>query len=57
MNKEKLAKCDYIAMKMMARFKEIRRECPNKPLPDMECMLGLLEVVRDLEINYAKEIG
>ena len=40
---------DYIAMKMLTRHKELRKEMPKKPHPDLEWMLGLLEVVREYD--------
>jgi len=40
---------DYIAMKMVTRDRELRREMPKKPIRDMEWMLGLLEVVREYD--------
>lgn len=38
---------EFIAMKMLTRFKQLRREDPNKPQPDIGWMLELLQVVRD----------
>lgn len=40
---------EYIAMKMLTRFKELKREDPKKPHPDIGWMLELLEVVRHYE--------
>lgn len=37
---------EFIAMKMLVRFKELRKEQPRKPQPDIGWMLDLLEVVR-----------
>jgi hypothetical protein len=42
---------EYIAMKMLTRFKELKREDPKKPHPDIGWMLEILEVVR----HYEKE--
>lgn len=42
---------EYIAMKMLTRFKELKREDPKKPRPDIGWMLEILEVVR----HYEKE--
>lgn len=44
-------KDEFIAMKMLTRFKELRREDPKKPQPDIGWMLELLEVVRFHENN------
>lgn len=43
---------EYVAMKMLTRHKELRKEMPNKPQPDIEWMLGLLDVAR----HYDKKI-
>ena len=42
---------DYIAMKMLSRFKEIKKAHPDKLIVDIECMLGLLDVVRKYDIK------
>ena len=49
---------EFIAMKMLTRWKEIQREQPNKPRPDIEWMLGILDVVRgyDKKDNYENPI-
>lgn len=44
-----MPKDEYIAMKMLTRFKELKREDPKKPHPDIGWMLELLEVVRHYE--------
>lgn len=38
---------EFIAMKMLTRFKQLRREDPNKPQPDIGWMIELLQVVRN----------
>jgi len=42
-------KDEIIAMKMLVRFKELKKEQPNKPRPDIGWMLDLLEVARHYE--------
>lgn len=37
---------EYVAMKMLTRHRQLRKEMPNKPHPDIEWMLGLLDVAR-----------
>jgi hypothetical protein len=43
---QEMTRDDYIAMKMLTRYKELRREQPSKPQPDLGWMLDLLEVSR-----------
>ena len=48
---------EQVALKMMARLKQIKRMYPNKPQPDIEMMLGMIEVVRacdNVELTGAK---
>lgn len=51
---DKIQKDDFIAMKMLTRHRELRKEMPKKPHPDLDWMLGLLEIVRmyDKKENY-----
>jgi hypothetical protein len=44
-----LPKDEYIAMKMLTRFKELKREDPKKPHPDIGWMLEILDVVREYD--------
>lgn len=37
---------EEIALRMLVRFKELRRAWPDKPLPDIGWMLELLEIAR-----------
>lgn len=46
---------EFIAMKMLTRWKEIQREQPNKPRPDIEWMLGILDVVREYDKPIEQE--
>lgn len=43
---EPMPQDEYIAMKMLTRFKELKREDPKKPQPDIGWMLEILDVVR-----------
>lgn len=49
---EPLPNDEYIAMKMLTRFKRLQKEDPNKPRPDIGWMIEILKVVR----FYDKEI-
>lgn len=40
---------EFIAMKMLVRFKELKKEQPNKPRPDIGWMLDLLQTARYYE--------
>lgn len=46
---------EFIAMKMLTRWKEIQKEQPNKPRPDIEWMLGILDVVREYDKPIEQE--
>jgi hypothetical protein len=48
----RMPKDEFIAMKMLTRFKELRREQPKKPQPDLGWMLDLLQVARHHEATY-----
>lgn len=43
---------EFVAMKMLSRFKELRRTWPDKQV-DIEFMLGLLEVARETDSTAA----
>lgn len=45
---------EFVAMKMLTRFKQLRREDPHKPQPDIGWMLELLHVVREYERNVPR---
>jgi hypothetical protein len=49
LSRDKLKNDEFIAMKMLTRFKELKREDPKKPHPDIGWMLEILEVVREYD--------
>ena len=47
-------KDDQIAVKMLSRYKEIRKNT-FKRMADVEMMLGLLDVVREYDIRHPNQ--
>ena len=48
-NNTQVNRDEYIAMKMLTRFKQLKKEDPKKPHPDIGWMLEILEVVREYD--------
>lgn len=44
-----MPKDDFICMKMMTRYNQLRQEHPQKPRPDVGWMSELLDVARSLD--------
>ena len=43
---------EFISMKMLVRFKELRRAEPKKPFPDVGWMQELLDASREADARY-----